>query len=350
MLPLVRSKTWIPAIAGMTMMGVETRMDMAAAIPRFVCDTLALTTLPPTFAMPLCIAVSGGPDSLALLLLAHAAFPGAVTAATVDHGLRPEAAAEARAVAAICATLGLPHQILTGAWPASGSTQERARALRYRLLGKWAAGQGAGWIATGHHLDDQAETFIMRAARGAGTAGLSGVRARVEMDGVPVPLIRPLLGWRRAELAALVAAAGIAPVDDPSNRDSAYDRTAFRALLAGTPRLRPEGLARAAANLAEAEAALDWAAANCAVERLHALGDTLRLRDPHSLPRELRRRLVALAILRVAPAAAPRGDAIDRLLHLLDSGRAGTLAGVAAKPGDDWHFSPAPPRRGGTGR
>lgn len=312
-------------------------------IRRFRAGLTAIAHAEPACATPLGVAVSGGPDSLALLLLAGAAFPGAVAAATVDHGRRTEAASEARHVAAICSDLDIPHRILTGAWPESGSPQDRARALRYRLLCGWAAEEGLGWVATAHHLDDQAETVLMRAARGTGTAGLAGIRTSVWIDGVPVPVIRPLLAWRRAELADIVAATGIVPVDDPSNRDPAYDRTAFRALIAGCDRLRPEALARVAANVADAEAALDWAAAREAAGRLSG-GETVRLADPHALPRELRRRLLALALGR-AGAAVLRGDALDRLLRLLDSGRAGTLGGIAARPGADWLFSRAPPRR-----
>jgi len=295
---------------------------------------------------PIGIAVSGGPDSLALLLLAHAALPDAVTAATVDHGLRAEAAEEARGVARLCARIGVPHAILTpepGALAGGGSVQARARALRYRLLGRWADEAGADWVATAHHVDDQAETFLMRAARGAGLAGLAGVRGQVTIAGMAI--VRPLLGWRRRELADIVAEQMIEAVDDPSNRDPAHDRTAFRALLAHAPRLAPARLARVAANLAEAEDALAWAMAALAPDRLRDEGDTLRLVDPHTLPREFRRRLVAAAIAQLTGAGAVRGDAVDRMVRLLDSGRAATLAGIQAKAGADWLFSAAPPRR-----
>jgi tRNA(Ile)-lysidine synthase len=320
-------------------------MPAPALLARFRADLAALGAAP-TPAGPLGIAVSGGPDSVALLLLATAAFPGAVTAATVDHGLRTGAKAEALAVADLCATLGVPHRIIVGdASAAQGSLQDRARTVRYRLLGRWAEEAGLGWIATAHHRDDQAETFLMRAARGAGVAGLAGVRARVALADVPVPIVRPLLGWPRADLHAIVAQAGITPADDPSNRDPTHDRTAFRALLATTPLLAADRLAAASAHLADAEAAIAWTAASLTAERLKVEGDTLRFHDPAGLPREYRRRLLASAIGRFAPDAALRGDALDRLLRLLDAGRAGTLAGVAAGPGQDWIFRRAPPRR-----
>lgn len=290
------------------------------------------------------IAVSGGPDSVALLLLAHAALPGAVAAATVDHGLRPDAADEARMVGDICAGLGVPHAMLAGAPPAGASRQAQARALRYRLLAEWAADAQVAWIATAHHLNDQAETFLMRAARGAGVGGMAGVRAVATIAGARI--VRPLLGWRRTELAAVVAAAGLTAVDDPANHDRAHDRTAFRALLADAALLRPDRLARAAANLAEAEEALAWAAARIAGERLIAADGAVQLRDPASLPGELRRRLVLAAMARVSGPVSPRGDAVDALIARLERGEAATLAEVVAKPGANWTFAPAPPRRG----
>jgi tRNA(Ile)-lysidine synthase len=290
------------------------------------------------------VAVSGGPDSLALLLVATAALPGGIVAATVDHGLRAEAQRECEMVAGVCAKFGVPHRILTGRIADRASVQAQARRLRYHLLGAWAEEEALGAVATAHHLDDRAETFLMRAVRGAGAAGLAGVRPRVTLAGGPVPIIRPLLDWRRAELADIVATAGLVAVDDPSNRDPAYDRTRFRALLGREALLRPEGLAAAAAHLADAEEALDWTVARLAAEQLVAEDGALRLTDPLALPREYRRRLVQGAIRHFASGPPPRGDAVDRLLRLLESGRAGTLAGVMARPGNGWRFSLAPPR------
>ena len=125
------------------------------------------------------IAVSGGPDSLALLLLAAEARPGQVEAATVDHALRPASKSEAEVVAEVCARLGVPHVILSADWDEKPETaiQERAREMRYRLLGEWARERRLT-ILTAHHLDDQAETLLMRLARGAGVRGLAGMRSR----------------------------------------------------------------------------------------------------------------------------------------------------------------------------
>ncbi|MEC7398775.1 MAG: tRNA lysidine(34) synthetase TilS, partial [Pseudomonadota bacterium] len=118
--------------------------------------------------------MSGGPDSLALLLLAQAAFPGMVEAATVDHGLRSESADEARFVAGLCRDRGIPHEILTCAVEA-GNMQDRARSARYAALDQWAKEHAIAAIATAHHADDQAETLLMRLNRGSGLSGLSGI-------------------------------------------------------------------------------------------------------------------------------------------------------------------------------
>jgi tRNA(Ile)-lysidine synthase len=294
----------------------------------------------------LAVAVSGGPDSLALLLLAHAALAGRVEAATVDHRLRPENADEAAHVAGICAGLGIPHAILSDPDEAisGASRQAQARALRYRLLSGWAAGRGLRFLATGHHADDQAETVLMRLARGSGLGGLTGVRARRE-DGA-LNVIRPLLGWRRAELEPVVAEAGLVPTDDPSNRSDAYDRTRFRALLSGTDLLPPERVAAAAGHLAEAELALVWTAEREWAARTSRDGETLTL-DPSGLPPEILRRLAARAVSEVRGDADWRTDKLAPLLPVIVAGGAGNLAGVRIVGGAVWRFSPEPPRRSG---
>ena len=313
-------------------------------IDRFRRDLEALTGAPPE---RLAVAVSGGPDSLALLLLAQAALSRRVEAATVDHGLRAGNAAEARFVAGLCAGIGVPHAILTAEAPVAGaSMQAQARALRYRLLGDWAARIGALWLATGHHIDDQAETVLMRLARGSGLAGLAGVRARREEP--PVTIVRPLLGWRKAELAALVAEAGIAAVDDPSNRSEAHDRTRFRALLGANQILPAPRLAAAAAHLAEAEEALEWAAEREWRIRARREGEAVLL-EPSALPPEIVRRLAARAIDEVRGDGAWRRDRLADAIAAVAAGRRATLAGVLIGPGPTWRFEPAPARRGGSG-
>jgi tRNA(Ile)-lysidine synthase len=304
-----------------------------APAARFRADLEALTGGEPGM---LGVAVSGGPDSLALLLLAQAAFPGQVRAATVDHRLRAESAAEAAFVAGICAGLGVPHATLVADRPVSGNVQAGARALRYRLLGDWATAEGVRWLLTAHHADDQAETLLMRLGRGAGVAGLSGVRA------VNGAVLRPLLGWRRAELAGIVAGAGLDPVADPSNADESYDRVRLRRRLAESPWLDPAALARSAAALADADAALDWSAQRLIGERVRRDGGSATF-DPAGIPAELRRRIV-LHLL--GAAAPPRGEAVQRLIATLEDGGTATLAGMKCVGGPVWHFTPAPRRRG----
>lgn len=315
-------------------------------VERFRRDCEALTGGAPGEGRPLALAVSGGADSLALLLLAHAAFPGAVVAATVDHGLRPEAAQEAALVRQLCDRIEVPHRTLAGEMPVAGNLQQGARALRYALLADWAAGRAA-WLATAHQQDDVAETFLMRARRGAGVGGLAAMAAARPLGGVT--LIRPLLHWTRAELEALVADAGIVPVRDPSNADPRFDRARIRALLARAGELPADRLAAAARNLRDAEDALAWIADREWRARAVAEGGAVAL-DPGGLPRELRRRLVerAVATVRAAHGLGPdwRETGLDPLLAALDAGGTGTIAEVIGKAkAAIWHFALAPPRR-----
>jgi tRNA(Ile)-lysidine synthase len=308
-------------------------------VERFRADLEALTGTAPG---RLGVAVSGGADSLALLLLARETFPGDVTAATVDHRLRPEAAGEAAFVARVCADLGIPHAILAADAPVAGNVQAGARALRYRLLGGWAGQGRVSWLLTGHHLDDQAETLVMRLNRGAGLSGLAAIRARTRIGDVAVA--RPLLGWTRSELGAVVADAGLAPVEDPSNGDERFDRARLRPRLAGADWIDAAAFARSAAALAEAEAALEWAVERLIEERVEAVPGGASL-DPADIPPELRRRLLLRILALLLPADAPRGDAVQRLLATLAAGGTATLAGVKCTGGPVWRFEAAPPRR-----
>jgi tRNA(Ile)-lysidine synthase len=293
---------------------------------------------------PVALAVSGGADSLALLKLGAEAFPGRVHALSVDHGLRPEAAAECAMVARLAAGLGVPHHSLTVGLAAGGNVQARARDARYAAMAGWCRANDVALLLTAHHADDQAETLLMRLARGSGVAGLAGIRAVVDMGGVA--LLRPLLGQRRVALAAVVRAAGWTPVDDPSNRDPAFDRTRARALLAETAWLPAERLCAAAANLAQAEAALAWAEARAFATRATQAADALLL-DPDGLPDELQRRLLARGLQQFGPPA--EGPALQRLLARLSAGGAGTLGAVRADrlPDGRWRLRRAPRRRTG---
>jgi tRNA(Ile)-lysidine synthase len=307
---------------------------MEEQVARFRADLEKLTGGVPE---RLGLAVSGGPDSLALLLLAHAAFPDRVQAATVDHGLRPESAAEAAVVAGLCGRLGIPHATLRAEMNGSANLQAAARARRYALLAQWLGETGAAFVATAHHLDDQAETLVMRLLRGSGLAGLSGIRPLFP------PVVRPLLGWRRAELAAVVREAGIEPVADPSNLDERFDRVRIRRRLAETGWLEPEPLARSAGALAEANEAMDWMVERLRGERVSGTPAGVTL-DPAGLPVELQRRLV-LAILAAMGRPAPRGEDLTRLLRKLGAGGTATLAEIKCAGGALWRFTPAPPRR-----
>jgi tRNA(Ile)-lysidine synthase len=303
---------------------------------RFRADLAALAA-PAAFG----VAVSGGPDSLALLLLAEAAFPGQVEAATVDHRLRPESAAEAAFVRDLCTDRGIAHATLVG--PAvAGNVQAGARALRYRLLGAWARERGLAFVLTAHHRDDQAETLLMRLQRGAGLAGLAGIRPRAEIEGLNV--LRPLLGWGRAELAEIVAAAGLVPVEDPSNSDARYDRARLRAHLAETDWLEAPALARSAAALAEAEEGIEWIVEQLIAERTESAGNGLTF-DAAGLPAELRRRVLIRLLALLVPADPPRGPAVQHLLAMLEAGEVATLAGVRCEGGPVWRLAPAAPRR-----
>ncbi|WP_426265703.1 tRNA lysidine(34) synthetase TilS [Sphingomonas sp. LHG3443-2] len=292
------------------------------------------------------VAVSGGPDSLALLLLAAKARPGRLRAATVDHGLRAESAGEAGLVAAYCAGLGVPHDILRVEVAAGASVQAQARAARYAALGEWAQQNGLAAVATAHHADDQAETLLMRLARGSGVGGLAGIREqRGLVDGVR--LIRPLLGWRKADLVALVADAGWTAIDDPTNRDDRHDRTNVRRLLSETPWLQAERLARSAAALADAAEALEAIAARERTERVREVGDCL-LYQP-SQHREIRRRVAAALIRELSGGGEPRGPDLDRLLDRVEAGGSAALGGVMVRSeAQGWRFEPAPPRRSST--
>ncbi len=296
------------------------------------------------------VAVSGGPDSLALLLLAAAARPGEVEAATVDHALRPEAREEAEAVAALCERLGIPHSILTAEWDEKPETaiQERARNARYRLLGGWAKERGVRALLVGHHLDDQAETFIMRLARGAGVKGLAGMRRLVAGPGITIAVVRPLLGWRRSELEELCADAGLSPAADPSNEDEKFERVRVRQALGQADWLDPKSVALSADNLAQADSALHWATTQEWKRSVTNGGGQIVYR-PGDAPREIRRRIARRAVLRMASeggGADLRGRELDQLLALLARGRTATLRGVLCSGGKEWRFAKAPARKG----
>ncbi len=178
------------------------------------------------------IAVSGGADSMALLLLASRAAKqhgGNVVALTVDHGLRPEAASEAQQVAQWCAVRGIEHHTLALALP-KPSTQETARQARYEALARWCHAQGFGALATGHHRGDQAETLFFRLARGSGLMGLACMQPQANLHGLI--LLRPLLGASKQALMDFLRQEGQPWIEDASNAVGTYTRNRIRHALA----------------------------------------------------------------------------------------------------------------------
>ena len=285
------------------------------------------------------IALSGGPDSYALLILANAAFPGRIAAATVDHRLRPESTAEAHAVAAQCAALGIEHRILTLGPLSPGNVSAEARTARYAALSAWMDANDVAWLATGHHANDQVETLLMRLNRGSGVGGLAAIRKR---DG---RVVRPLLTWRRSELATIVAASNIIPVDDPSNRDPRFDRARLRIAISDAEWIDPIAVTRSAAALAEADRAIEWASDAEAAKRIARHANTITL-DARDLPAEITRRLVGRCLRHVNQAARLDGPKVTRLMGALHAGVTATLDGVFADGRTaPWTFSPQPPRR-----
>lgn len=291
-----------------------------------------------------------------MLLLAHAVLPGRVIAATVDHGLRPEAAAEAAMVARVCADLGVPHETL-GVAIRAGNLQDRARDARYAALCGSFGRRGAEVFATAHHADDQAETVLMRLNRGSGLAGLAGIRARrVVVADDPLGeylVVRPLLHWRRAELAAVVTSAGIEPASDPSNDDDRFDRVQVRRALAQLPWLDPVAVARSAGHLQEAEDAVEDAVS-------YVSGAAVSWEDRVAWYRWGHARLIEIetvrALLFELGADVSRSEVAQMVDRLRSAGHA-TLGGVMARRAwhqkdaltrvDAWRFEREPPRRSG---
>jgi len=205
------------------------------------------------------LGVSGGGDSLGLLVLAAKASQlknaPKFSILTVDHGLRPEARLEAKRVAAACKEFGLKHVTLKAKEKLSArDIQQQARVLRYALMAAWCAAHKAGALVLAHHQDDQAETILMRLARGSGVNGLSGMAEKqvLATQAGDLVLLRPFLKWRGAELKQLARKAGLLAAEDPSNFDRQYERVRWRQAL---PELAEAGLS---------------------VEALSSLADTMR--------------------------------------------------------------------------
>ncbi|UOK72952.1 tRNA lysidine(34) synthetase TilS [Ancylobacter polymorphus] len=291
------------------------------------------------------LAVSGGPDSTALMLLAKRwqveCRPSTqLHVATVDHGLRAESRSEADAVAALAAQLGLPHSVLDLAAPLPVTRlQEAARHARYEALTAHTHAIGATALATAHTLDDQAETVLFRLLRGSGVSGLAGIPAVRPLG--RLTLLRPLLGWPKADLVALCRAAGVVFAEDPSNLNPRFARVRLRALM---PSLAAEGgdaatLGRHAHRMARADAALE-AATDAAAAALGAVpGEEGGFVFPRlglgALPEEIALRLVGRAIGTVGTGPVELGklEALMGWIAGLGSRQTGarTLAGAVVR-------------------
>lgn len=296
------------------------------------------------------LAVSGGPDSTALMLLA-ARWRDALTtkpklvAVTVDHGLRKESKGEAAAVARLARKLNISHRTVrwNGRKPSTG-VQEKARAARYRLLGEAAQRAGAAHILTAHTLDDQAETVLIRMSRGSGLTGLGAMTriAPLPPDGKSlVVLVRPLLDITKARLIATLDIAKIPYVDDPSNRNPRFARSRLRGVMGA---LAEEGLdatrlAQLARRLKRAEGAIE-AAVDRAMNEL-----TVEMSPPGSLcieasrfadlPAEIALRLLGRAVARAGdegPVELGKLEALKCAVDRAQTAREGrfrrTLAGA----------------------
>lgn len=246
------------------------------------------------------VAVSGGSDSMALLHLAHAASlegKARVAAVTVDHGLRPEAAAEAAMVAEVCTELGLPHVVLEWRdWDGHGNLQAAARTARYRLIADWAKGAGVKGVLLGHTMDDVAETYLMRLSRKAGVDGLSMMAQTFERNGLQ--WARPLLHSTRDDLRSYLRANNKPWVNDPSNDDVDFGRVRVRKALV---QLQDLGLTRHSLHHAshaagQARDALDYYTSQEATRLVQQdQGDLILPRYP-DIPSEMSRRLRSKAL------------------------------------------------------
>ncbi|WP_108397897.1 tRNA lysidine(34) synthetase TilS [Devosia submarina] len=278
----------------------------------------------------LALAVSGGADSLALMLLVKrwadtlAAKPR-LHVYSLDHGLRPEAAGEVALVLQLAQQLGLEATGLrwSGSKPHTG-VQEAARSARYRLIGQAMAADGIGVLLTAHHVQDQAETVLMRMAHGSGIEGLKGMMPWSEIDGVKI--FRPLLPVDPAALRSLVIDAGLTPAEDPSNSDLHYERVRWRQAM---PMLTELGLDAAALasfaeRIGEADAAIAQMADHCFVElvRLDGFGSArIELESFAALSPAISTRLLSRVLNIVGGRQKPRAlGQVERLRQQIAEG------------------------------
>ncbi len=310
----------------------------ATAAEDFLSERLR-AAFPPSPPARLGVAVSGGGDSMALLHLAALwARDGGpeIHAVTVDHRLRAEAALEAATVARGCAALGVSHDTLIWqGWDGRGNLQGQARQARYRLMADWAQGHGITTVALGHTADDQAETFLMRLARGSGVDGLAAMAGRRRHLGVD--WVRPLMWSRRCELRDWLTARKIGWIEDPSNDDPVFDRVQARRALASLAPLgiTTEGLIATADRLRLAREALAHTAHDLARRAARiAAGDVILDRALlEEAPLETQLRLLSHALCWVASAEyRPRFSALNATYGAALQGRRTTLHGCLVMP------------------
>lgn len=324
-------------------------------------DEARLLLEPLARAAKVVLAVSGGPDSIALMHLVAGWRDGRhvppIAVASVDHALRDGSGAVADAVARVAESLGFAARVLawTGPKPSTG-LQTAARRARYDLIGAWATDIGATHLATAHTLDDQAETILFRLARGSGLKGLAGMR-RISRRG-ELTHLRPLLGVPKKRLLATCEANGWAWCDDPANADPRFARARWRALA---PLLAAEGLdaarlAMLARRFAEADAALDEMADRTAREA--RLGSDPRQRwfsvaRLRQEPPAILARVLAASLDGLARPGPPRLSRLERAVAGLTRAWAEeqvakrTLHGAVLDSGPDGvlRIAVAPPRR-----
>lgn len=289
---------------------------------------------------PIGLAVSGGSDSVALLHLAHqwARPRGAkLLVLTVDHQLRPAAAAEAEELACLAGELGLAHQTL--AWDAPVARQSAARRARHALLAGALRAAGGHLLLTGHTADDQAETLLMRARQGSGWYGLAGMRALslspVWPEGEGVWIARPLLGETRADLRTWLAGQGSGWIDDPSNTNAAFERVRIRTRLAASRALKDRTLA-CQQHFADLRRLEDALLANWLLRHVHIGADGTVITQLADLPPERAARGLGVLLQCVAGRETPPRS--EALLHLaarslaVPAFRGATLGGVRLRP------------------
>lgn len=296
-------------------------------------DVIAMQLLPRPPAK-IGIAVSGGSDSMALLaLMAVLAKKNSIElhAISVDHGLRETAQGEIKMVTDLCGQLGVAHHVeYWSGWDGAGNLQSCARAARYELITGWAQASDISTVLVGHTANDQAETLLMRLARGAGVDGLAAMAPRRLKHGIS--WLRPLLGVKRETLRNYLCQKDLMWAEDPSNQNRDFERIRIRdALTQLTPLgITVESLSQVAGNMAEARAALDWhtfVAAKEACKIIHGVVE-IDLKIYRTLPLEIARRLLVRSFMWTNGSDyPPRRGGLKYVQEAIKKGVSATLDG-----------------------